>query len=119
VVRLEQRHVLRPLALAVDEIATGLQSRCLELADDVIDRLLLGRSVDAAPLVGVRTERLDVLGEPGRRERAHVGRRGGWRAQDQRNRYERSGKTHRKVPSVWREHIQLSDASRKTPALKV
>jgi hypothetical protein len=60
-VGLEERDVLDPLALAVHQIAARLKARRLELTDDVIGRLLLRWSVDAATLVGVRTEGPHVL----------------------------------------------------------
>ena len=71
-IALEQGHRLGPLALAVDKVAAGLDPRGAQLADQIIDCLLLAARGRPAPFIGVGRQGLDVprdprLIEPGRR----------------------------------------------------
>jgi hypothetical protein len=70
---LQKRHALRPLALAIHDFAARLEPGRFELANDVVDGLHLGARIDAAALVSVRPERLDVLRQALRAEAARVG----------------------------------------------
>src|SRR6185503_10077722 len=74
-VRFEQRHVLRPQPLSVHQLAARLEAGGFELADQIVDRLCLGRGGHAAPFERVRAERLVMRREPGRVE--GEGSRGG------------------------------------------
>ena len=64
-VGLEQRHVLGPQPLAVHHLAARLEPGGFELADQIVDRLGLGRGGDAAPFERVRAKRLVMRREPG------------------------------------------------------
>jgi len=71
-----QRHVLGPGALAIGPlISTWLQPRRLELADDVVDGLGLGRRRRLPPLEGVGRQHADVFGHARRRDRGIGGLR--------------------------------------------
>ena len=83
--RLQQRHGLGPLALAVDEVAARLQPRRSELLRQISDRLGLGSRRRGTALERVRSQGLDMLRQSLRTE--CCGRRGG----SERNR----GKRHR------------------------
>jgi hypothetical protein len=80
-VGLEQRDVLSPLALAAGEVAARLQPGRAELVNDVIDRLGLGRRIDAATLEIVGGNGLVDLRQAIRAEAPH--RSGGYRRRSQ------------------------------------
>ena len=75
---LQQRHSLRPLPLAVDQLAARLEAGGLELLGEILDRFRLAGSGRAATLEAVVRQGADVLAELGFVERGVLGDGGRW-----------------------------------------